>query len=73
MTPLKRSQLVNAAKELNDKVIDPKSAIDTTSGKSNNFLEEKLAEAGQIVEPTDDLSKETWEVLEALRGGFSVY
>jgi len=62
---LKRSQLVEAAKELNETLgLDPQ--IDTKPGKKNKYLQDMIVEAGSVVEPDDEFSEETWTVLETL-------
>ncbi len=63
---LKRSQLVAAAKDLNETLgLEP--AIDTKPGKKNAHLEDKIKEASKLVNPDEDeLEEGTWEVLKGL-------
>jgi len=61
---LKRSQLSNAAAELNE-VLEPDDPIDTKAGVED--LKEKIGEAGGLIDPEqDELTESTWTVLEVL-------
>jgi len=60
---MKAEELINAAEELNEVLgLDP--AIDTSQDLEK--LKEEVSEAAELVEPEDDLSAETIEVIDNL-------
>lgn len=67
MTTLKRNQLVDAAKDLNETIgLDPE--IDISTKTKVGKIKEQILEASELIEPSDEISDKTKETLKQLGG-----
>jgi hypothetical protein len=65
MAELKKSDLIKAAKELNDVLgLDPAIPVKKVDEEE---LKEKILEASGLVEPADELTNSTWKVINHLK------